>query len=277
MSAAHPANGTENKQVAVYFRRPGREAIHITFVIGQAPGTLMRVLQVLPTPAVNMLHIQVSHRWDGEEAVGHIYAETDGTVTAPALEMLLSKVPCVKKVRVETGKGDLLVDSSYPLRIAQGPGAMLLVRKNMAQMLDEIRAMMGTGGSALLYEQGVRYGEAAWVADLKMVGAENARTHLPYVLQIYSALGWGRLEVAESDLVSGRARVLVHDGFECASRSSPTPYSQFLRGHLAGYFSVMINAPVSCKEVRCLARGDPVCEFELARNGSAGAPNDGAT
>ena len=41
------------------------------------------------------------------------------------------------------------------------------------------------------------------------------------------------------------------------------PLSHFVRGHLSGFLSGLLNAKVRAVERRCIAAGDPYCEFYL--------------
>jgi predicted hydrocarbon binding protein len=58
----------------------------------------------------------------------------------------------------------------------------------------------------------------------------------------------------------------MSNNFECEGQQSDKPNSQFIRGHIAGLFSNMLNEDLDCRETKCMALGDPYCEFVIARS-----------
>ena len=78
------------KQVAVYFLTPGRQSLHASFVIDHEPGSLAHLLEKIPTPGLNMIHLEVSNGTEeAGGAHGHIYAEADRSIVPSELEATL--------------------------------------------------------------------------------------------------------------------------------------------------------------------------------------------
>jgi len=54
----------------------------------------------------------------------------------------------------------------------------------------------------------------------------------------------------------------LYDSFECeAFRCSDRPASQFIRGHISGLISALLNSNIRVIETKCIAKGDDFCEF----------------
>jgi uncharacterized protein len=91
--------------------------------------------------------------------------------------------------------------------------------------------------------------------------------------------GWGRVEFELSQIQrrillirvdeSPMARAVLDSSLEVGNR----PVDAMLAGALAAMFTHASGATMECKEIRCKANGDPICEFVLASEGRlAGVP-----
>lgn len=253
------------KCVPVYFYEPGRRLFHAWIAMAHEPGTLARILAALPVPAINLFHLTASDGSHDGLSIAHLYAEAGSDITPEALGSLLRKIPGVTDAHVEGGIDGLLIDTSYPLQITRGSQALVLDRQQLAGMVDEVREKFGSGGAVLLYDQGLSLGRESWNEFLKLVGRKFAVEHLSYLGNWHSARGMGRMEVVDFDLERVAAKIRVADSFECVGHTTPTPYSQLLRGLIAGFLSALWESPVTCRETRCVAMGEPACEFEIER------------
>lgn len=254
-----------SKYVPIYFYRPGHQLFHASMSLADEPGALARVLNALPRPAINLLHSSSDGGHDGR-AVVHLYAEVNGGSSLEDVGTLLRRVPGVTDAHVEGGTDGFLIDTSYPLRIAGGPKAMVLARQLVTHMVDQVREQLGSGGAVFLYNEGVSLGRASGQALKKVVGPNFTPTHPGQLGPWLSARGMGQIEVAELEAGRGVAVLRVTDSFECAEHTAPAPYSDFLRGLIAGFVSALWDAPVSCREVHCVALGGPFCEFRIERD-----------
>ncbi|NNN17412.1 MAG: hypothetical protein HKL79_03520 [Thermoplasmata archaeon] len=253
------------KCIPVYFYQPGRRLFHAWVTMAHEPGTLARILNALPVPTINLFHLTASDGSHNGLSIAHLYAEADSKTTPQELGALLHKLPGVIEAHVEEGIDGLLIDTSYPLRITRGLQAVVFDRKQLAGMVDEVREKFGSGGAVLLYDQGLALGRESWNEFLKLVGRPFAVQHLSYLGNWHSARGMGRMEVLDFSLERAVDRVRVTDSFECIGHTAPIPYSQLLRGLIAGLLSTLWDSPVTCRETRCIAMGEPACEFEIER------------
>ncbi|MBO3808288.1 MAG: 4-vinyl reductase [Candidatus Brockarchaeota archaeon] len=66
------------------------------------------------------------------------------------------------------------------------------------------------------------------------------------------------------DLETGKAQLRVYESCECEiGKGSEQPYSQIVRGMLAGFFSLLFGKEAKTTETRCIAKGDPYCEYTV--------------
>lgn len=88
---------------------------------------------------------------------------------------------------------------------------------------------------------------------------------LENLFSLYSACGWGILELRELNMEKATCTIRATENFECATFKGQVtePRSHFMRGHLSGVFAEVFGRDVLAKEVKCVAMGDPHCEFSV--------------
>lgn len=136
-----------------------------------------------------------------------------------------------------------------------------------ATMHGELIKLMGyDGAKAVLYKAGFEYG----FADAKnyldyMSKALDAPT--PYFNDIlYASMGWGIWETKKFDPAKGELQLWGYNRADVNKFKSMYGESEhsvcfILEGFIAGICCVMYNRKIKVIETRCVAQGDPVCEF----------------
>lgn len=82
-------------------------------------------------------------------------------------------------------------------------------------------------------------------------------------LALLCSMGMGKTEIIRYATNPLKIHIRIHDLFECeACRGAKQPYSQLVRGVLAGILTKLYNTKIAVKELKCIAKGDPHCEFE---------------
>lgn len=56
----------------------------------------------------------------------------------------------------------------------------------------------------------------------------------------------------------------LEDGFEGTGAKSPKPSCHFTRGLVSGACQHLLGRPTACEETKCVALGDPYCQFEVS-------------
>jgi len=81
------------------------------------------------------------------------------------------------------------------------------------------------------------------------------------------ARGWCIPEFVEFDEEKPRLVVRLRDLFECRlfKGRKNKPNSHFMRGILAGILEELFGVKIKVKEEKCVAMGDPYCEFVAER------------
>ncbi len=78
-------------------------------------------------------------------------------------------------------------------------------------------------------------------------------------------LGLGKVSVSGIDFAKGEARVSIANCFEAMENgTSPEPNCMFTSGFLAGVFAEVLDKTVRADEVKCISKGEPLCEFHIS-------------
>ncbi|MCX8181580.1 MAG: hypothetical protein N3D12_00515 [Candidatus Methanomethyliaceae archaeon] len=150
--------------------------------------------------------------------------------------------------------------------IVAGKNRVIILRdQGYRQLLTEIRRLFGTGGEALLYHVGFNMGigYAKLHKDLAdKVGIKDpVDIYQKISCKMFQWAGFGRKEAVE--ITPNHAIIHIYDSFECENGSSVRPYSQLVRGLIAGTLAGLFNRSFNVTEDLCAAKGDSLCRFKV--------------
>ena len=74
--------------------------------------------------------------------------------------------------------------------------------------------------------------------------------------------GWGVVKIQKSDLSNCMTDIVIEDStFAKLYGKSNESTDVLLQGFFAGGATEIFGKNVDCKEIKCVSKGDPVCEF----------------
>ncbi len=104
--------------------------------------------------------------------------------------------------------------------------------------------------------------------SIKSSNEDERRTGLKSLVQGAledTNLGLGKVSVSGIDFARGEARVSIANCFEAMENgTSPEPNCMFTSGFLAGVFAEVLDKTVRADEVKCISKGEPLCEFHIS-------------
>lgn len=155
----------------------------------------------------------------------------------------------------------LLIDNvHFPLYVAHNRSVVFRL-EILSGLIKGLKTQWGSAADVFLYYAGVQSGDFIWKSH--EVFTEDPIQRLEVFELFFKACGFGIMEIS-FNLPSKKARVKVLDSFECElGKGSKKPYSQFIRGMIAGFLKNFFKSSVDVTEVKCLAKGDEFCLFEV--------------
>lgn len=255
----------------VFDYSPNKRRYYIVCELAQNPvGALSDVLGVLASAKLKLISVSASYQPGSDLPVASIFAEPVGQeLAADKVKALIEKSPYVVSAQVESSDGGILIESQlFPTQLPTGQRVMLARVDAIGAMLKGVRDLLGTGGDVVVYQEGYNAGLSEASEMVRLIGKQELVNHAEKIAQLRTALGWGKATLTKVRTNPWKAILKLEDSFECRGQNSKTPYSQFVRGHSAGLTEGILGSKVSCTETRCVAVGDPYCEFETVQMGS---------
>ncbi len=245
-----PTSGAARAEALFVRRRyfPERRVVLVSLELEAVSDYALEPLRLFSRHGIRMLSCIVqSHPNRGSVHASLFLDLTDSSTDPAELLVELRAIPHVRRAE--------LLD----LPLTHGEARLVVFTLREVHSLFSMLRELGAGGEAIMYHMGLRAGEA--LAESLSRCFESGRRALEYLLLYHESLGHGRFEL-ERYVDRAYCRVVVRELMECLGVGSERPNSQLFRGLLAGFLSKIWGEKVRVVESKCIARGDPYCEFE---------------
>lgn len=253
------------RSVIAFEYAPNRTLAHFVLRLQNQIGVLEALAGLTARNKVNIL--SGFHEARGSDSSWSFFADmTDAKLSADKLSEEFSQYPSVLEVNFRVSSSGLIADTvHFPIRIG-GRSIVSLSTDSMVSMFRHVKEILGAGAAAdvIIHQMGISVGKAISGAFESRFGKGASREVLEEYLHLVRATGWGCETLKELNVQSSTARIELAHNAECSSyEHASRPQSQYVRGIYGGFFSGLFGKSVNAEEVRCLAKGDPVCEFVL--------------
>ena len=154
---------------------------------------------------------------------------------------------------------------------------MIILRRDVIRIMREAleRLVGDQSGPFLSYlASGIGVHEGSIFRE--SIGSTGPETRESLVNLVHSALedtnlGLGKIRVNSIDFDKMNANITVGNSFEATENGpSEEPNCIFTSGFLAGIFAEVLDKTVQAKEVKCMSKGAPECEFQISLAESEG-------
>lgn len=250
---------------------PGRKVFGVLVESELKPEVLKEIADLgfrhgvlVPTIQYNMV------KEKKEKIVGFGFADlTNADISIEELAEKIHKIEGVKKVQIIHPTVDGFVTDHLSARlILAGDRAIIMRKPGYEGLIVGMKAQFGTAGEAFLYhtgyETGIRYGKSHQEFAEKLGVKDPIQILRMISMPLYISMGFGKPEVVEASAKPPKAVIRVYECFECElGVGSKKAYSNFIRGVFAGLLAQLFGKSMEAKELRCIAKGDAYCEFEI--------------
>ncbi len=247
--------------VARVIHLPRRKIYLISLSIAEKTRPIGQIVRELNDVAAEIITIY-GYCIDG---AGHLSVVVDLTNAKLDIDELVNRLSRMSEITrvsyVAPEEPGLLIDK-YHFPITYGAGrAVLFDIETLSSMFDEIKRQWGSAGEAFIYYLGYIGGKSFAKHFSEKYRELNERKIYIIMRDTIQAYGYGLVDKVEK--TDNEVIIRVRDLFECkpveGKRTSPN--SHFFRGYVSGIASVMLNRDMLAEEVKCIAMGDPYCEF----------------
>jgi len=149
-----------------------------------------------------------------------------------------------------------------------GVGAVIISSPVLPGLFLDFYKISKKKAFGIFYDAGLNHGRLIGKVSSERFGVDKQKFS-DQMADSSNMMGLGRMEVARYDPFKGEATVRIIDSTmarEVLKLNGKTkfPVDWFFCGTMVGVFeSAFKGKKFECKEVRCLAMGDPHCEFVL--------------
>jgi len=256
-------------EVGRFLLLPDRKLCGFLLEAENKPGLLSEISKVLGKHNVNILCIAFSTSLPIRKSeTGLIYLDlTDADASAEELARETEEIKAVKSLKIIYPPTEgFIVDNLSRKLLVCNHRVIIIPWRLYKGLLVKIREELGTAGEVFLYYSGFHSGFEIAKLNMEMgakLGLADPEQILKLItLNLLNSLGYGKLKLLSLKTNPAEATIRVYDSFECElGAGSRKPFSAFLRGIIAGISTVFLNEKMSAKETKCIAKGDPYCEF----------------
>ncbi|MEM3881054.1 MAG: V4R domain-containing protein [Candidatus Bathyarchaeia archaeon] len=255
-------------EVGRFLLLPGRKLCGFLIQTREERGSFKRVLNIAAkyNAILKIAHFYVA---EGTKVIKVFFDLTDCTISPEKLQNEIGNVESVLAVTKISSKieGFIADTLSNPLLIS-GARTILLRTPGYEGLIKRVRERFGSAADAFLYYQGIEVG-MEYAKNHREIANKLGVTDPQIIfedisLSMLECMGMGKTEIVGHKANPTHIQIRIYNSFECeAARQAKQPYSQLLRGVIAGMITELYKTKVTAKELKCIAKGDKYCEFEV--------------
>ncbi len=230
------------------------------------PGALASIFNVLSEYNVPVLAVKTSISKNKDDIRVTVFA--DFTMNKKFLKEIAKNIKNLSYVEnvkaIEPLFNGLTMDTSYAHLTLAGSRAVILRKPIYEGFIKGFRERFGQVASSFLYHIGFEAGRKAYESHHRIISEarKGIEKIIPFAKELFKQVGFGVIDFVEVDFLNKTALVRVYNSFECELfRETGMTESHFIRGLIAGFMSSLFGVRVDVEETKCIAKGDPYCEF----------------
>ncbi|MBS7633594.1 4-vinyl reductase [Candidatus Bathyarchaeota archaeon] len=232
-------------------------------------GVLHQLAELADMYRIRILYIQFSMpKPDDKAAKAITFLDfSDSKLSPQEAEKILEKKKFIRSIElIEPLNNKFVSDTFFFPLVVSGDRALIFRKEIYEEIFRGVRKQFGTAGEAFLYYVGFETGKRAYLNYVQLAGAEELKALITTAKAVNMTLGWSIFKEVKISEKAKTATAILSENFECdLARGYGKPYSQFYRGAIAGIFTQYFKEEMKVEEVKCIAKGDPYCQFEISR------------
>ncbi|HEV2138475.1 MAG TPA: hypothetical protein VGR53_06505 [Nitrososphaerales archaeon] len=178
---------------------PGKKLFQIVVKLSDAPGSFGAILNLLG-PKVNLIGTTTYSLSDGTAIFSGFSESLSPKETPKSLKGLIMSSKAAIDVSVTEGIDGLLIDTFHTGIEVGGNDFMLVRRFGASLMFDHVAKLLGSGGEALLYEEGRSLSLLNAENMIRLVGLQRVRTKSAELSPFLTAQGGVPLRLKEASV-----------------------------------------------------------------------------
>lgn len=249
--------------------RPGRRLYGFLIKAKIRPDVLSKLSAIPAEHKVVIPYLAYSADESGETATALAFLDFTNSDASP--EELVRKVKqydFVEEVIIIKPKiNGFIADTVSKMLAVSGDRAVIFREPGYKGLVAGIRKF-GPGIEAFLYylgvEAGLEFGKKHREAGEKLGIIKPEEIYRIISESLFNCVGYGLMKTVKIKAKPPYAVIRVHNCFECElGIGAEKPFSHLVRGMIAGVLTELLGVKMIAIETKCIAKGDPYCEFEV--------------
>ena len=249
--------------VFIYKNREGLVGFDV--VLANKPGALESVAFVAKDYGLDIYYIEIESLTREEYDLFIIY-DFSGSKCSPEefISDLEKEVEYVKKAVISPDFKNIIFPSMFKPMEMGDHRAIIFPEADMKGLITMIKENLGVEpGNALLYHIGYGIGQKTFEMHIKPLDIISIEGLERVLVFLFRGSRWG--DIREYSVENDKIILKIVNLWECEIQRGAVdrPASHFVRGILAGLFGDFLGKKIDAKETKCIALGDPYCQFEI--------------
>jgi len=249
----------------VYIIARNRNLVGFELVLSNVPGALGKVSSLIASYGLNIEYLETCFFSEGEYG---LFIIVDFTKSRIEPQDLLNKLRGIREYVLSVSLASTVRDIIYPPRFCVkdlgGIRAILLSVASMEGIIRGLRERLGDNISNIfLFQLGYSIGKRMYDLYAKPRNIKDANDGIKLLSALSRGSGWG--EIIDYTIEDNRLILKIEKLWECEIQKGRVekPASHYVRGIITGFFREITRLGLEVRERRCIALGDPYCEFEI--------------
>ena len=263
--------GEVYKRLVTLFRLPDRTFVEFSMKSSDPALTITKIAEALARHGAKVVSLNTSS--SGEISYAFFIVDYEGDAKA-LLKGVAEEVKGFGEVESLIYAEPKSIEESkaykeyFPASTAE-EREKIVNEELLAEAMKRLYGLFGSGAAVFFYHlgytQGYMLGTSHRKEGVKEITEESVKACVdairPFILCKIVKVEW--------DPEKCKGEIVVKDLTECKvyKGGGEEPKSHLFRGFLAGYLSALLNREVKVVEVKCIAKGDEVCEFAIKTRG----------
>ncbi len=233
------------------------------------PGALEHTTDILVRHGIDITYLSLGPMRRGERGSLVLFLDfTEADVKPEELAEEFEALEFIEKAEVIKPRfeGFIADEVSFPIMLGSHR-ALIFSEPALRGFFIEFREHLGSGGEAMLYHIGREVGAERGRhinEEAERMGINSLRDKFIIGEVIFKSLGYGIPQTMDFNEDPPFFKMRVYHCIECGlGRDVGRPFSHYVRGVIAGFASEIFNRDMLVEETKCIAMGDPYCEFEV--------------
>jgi len=144
-----------------------------------------------------------------------------------------------------------------------GERCIIITQARMQEIFSRLSEIFQSGANVIIYEAGKAAGRR-FINEISEVTQTNKEKILKTAVQRFTDAGLGKIEVAEFNLEENKVKFRIRNNFFAEIRQEESTYCNCVEGFVSGMYEQAMHKTPKIKETKCVGKGDPYCEWQIA-------------